>query len=193
MGVQITHGPPPTKPVEKPIGGSAPTPPVIVPPASLQGSVPPVAPPTDGTVVSAPQTGEPLTAEARRQRYAAIRARMGRSMLEVTPPPGSGKAAYWAYKEDARELTRLQFMGFEIVHELDPKNPKWKASGLQPDGTYVIGDIILMEIDEELYNLHKQDVADRAEALIRGGSEAVQARLAEQGVPTFEVSKTRKG
>lgn len=170
------------------IDSAVPTNPVPANPAAVQIS--------DTVVQSAPKAvGTPLTPEARRQRYDALRARMGHSILKVEPP--AGMSAYWAYNgntgEGKAELARLQFMGFEIVRELDPLRPVWKANGLQPDGTYVVGDVLLMGIETELYELHKEDAAMKGKRMQDGASEEVRNRLAEQGVPTFAVTKSTKG
>src|SRR5258707_4803027 len=109
------------------------------------------------SVASAPQA-KPLTAEERKQRLIDLRKRMGKSQIEVTPP--AGKTGLWAPMEDSRELSRLQWIGYSIVHD-DPSNPKWKASGGKADGTYVIGDVILMEIDTEIYDLLQQEYSEQ--------------------------------
>ena len=142
------------------------------------------------TVVSAPPATEGLTAEQRRQRFAELRARMGRSMTEVTPP--AGKAAYWARKDDANEMGRLEYLGFRIVHD-DPKKPTWKANGARDDGTYIVGDVILLEIDAELYEFLLDENVQRGRQMIEGASASFKQEAARQGVPTFDVTKPAKG
>jgi hypothetical protein len=139
------------------------------------------------TPKSAPSIGGELTPEQRRQRYAELRARAGRSLLETEAP--AGKTGYWARREDKLEMYRLKTIGFEIVHD-NPTSPAWKAGGLQSDGTYVVGDVILMEIDTELYEMYKQDNVDRSNAMM-DVRKAFHEKGAEQGVPTFEVSPKR--
>jgi len=140
-------------------------------------------------VVSAP-TAAPLTPEQKRQRFAELRSRMGRSMTEVTPP--AGKAAYWARKDDAPEMGRLEYLGFSIVKD-DPKNPAWKANGGKEDGTYIIGDVILMEIDADIYEFLLNENVERGRQMIEGAAEGFKNEAARQGVPTFDVSKPTRG
>jgi hypothetical protein len=140
------------------------------------------------TPASAPPAKTALTLEERRQRYVDLRARMGRSMTEVTPP--AGKAGYWARKDDANEMGRLEYIGFIIVHD-DPKQPIWKANGAKEDGTYIIGDVILMEIDAETYEFLLNENVERGRQMIEGASESFKSEAARQGVPTFDVSKPK--
>lgn len=138
--------------------------------------------------VSAPPA-KPLTAEERKQRLADLRKRMGKSMIEVTPPPG--KAAYFAPKDDTREMGRLNYLGFTIVHD-DPKAPAWTCNGMQADGTYIIGDVILMEIDADMYELIQQEYIDISEAQRANAPRQFIDEAEAKGVPTFEVAKARK-
>lgn len=135
--------------------------------------------------VSAPPAKE-LTADEKRQRFAALRARMGRSQIEVTPP--AGKTGYWAPVNDTRELGRLEWLGFHIVHD-DPKQPAWKANGMKEDGTYVIGDVILVEISTEDYETIQQTYVDQHESMMINTKASFKEDAAQQGVPTFEVKK----
>jgi hypothetical protein len=141
-------------------------------------------------VSSAPAATEGLTQEKKRQRFAELRARMGKAMTETTPP--AGKAGYWARKDDASEMGRLEYLGFTIVHD-DPKHPAWKANGAKVDGTYIIGDVILMEIDAELYQFLLDENVDRGRQMIEGVSDSFKANSAQHGVPTFDVSKSKRG
>lgn len=136
---------------------------------------------------SAPQAPE-LSKEERRKRYDALRAQAGRSMIEAIGP--AGKTGYWARKDDTHELYRLQAIGFSIVHD-DPTKRAWKAGGMQADGTYVISDVILLEIDTELYEMYLADNADRSQAMIDGGKTGFLQRAAEQGVPAFDTSRKK--
>jgi hypothetical protein len=138
------------------------------------------------TSVQAASAPKAISDEEKRQRFAAMRERMKKSRLEVTPPPG--KAAYWGPRDDDNELSRLSYLGFEIVKD-DPKAPKWKAGGMREDGTYVMGDLILMSIDALEYDFLLQDNVDRANAQLSNVQDDVIGRAEEAGVPTFAVSK----
>jgi hypothetical protein len=139
-------------------------------------------------VSSAPATTEALTPEARRQRYAELRARMGRQMTEVTAP--AGKSGYWARKDDLAEMGRLEYLGFKIVKD-NPKQPAWKANGAREDGTYIIGDVILLEIDSDLYEFLLNENIERGRQAVEGASESFKIEAARQNVPTFDVSKPK--
>ena len=135
--------------------------------------------------VSAPKQ-EPLTMEQKRQRFAELRQRMGRSQIEVTPP--AGKSGYWAPLDDSREHGRLAWLGFNIVHD-DPKSPAWKANGLKDDGTYIVGDVILMEIDSWIYEMLQQEYIDLSEAQRKNAKQTFKDEAERQGSPVFEVGK----
>lgn len=143
-------------------------------------------PPKPITPVSAPQSSTPLTMEQKRQRFAELRQRMGRSQIEVTPP--AGKSGYWAPLDDTRELGRLNWLGFNVVHD-DPKAPAWQANGLKDDGTYVVGDVILMEIDSWIYEMLQQEYVDVNEAQRKNAPRVFKDEAERQGSPVFEVGK----
>jgi hypothetical protein len=151
-------------------------------------STPPQTPKPTISVASAP-SAKPLTAEERQQRLIALRKRMGKSQIEVTPP--AGKTGLWAPKDDTRELSRLQWVGYSIVHD-DPAKPAWQASGQQADGTYVIGDVILMEIDTEIYDLLQEEYRQQNIDQRTNAPAAFIADAEKEGVPAFEISKPRR-
>ena len=132
------------------------------------------------TVASAPKV-KPLTREQRKEKFAHIREKMRVSPLKVTGEPH--KAYYWARKDDETEMARLNYLGFTVVNDPDGKV---KASGKRQDGTYIMGDVILMEIDKELYEYFKDENLERAENLIASAKEDFIGESAKQGVPTFE-------
>jgi hypothetical protein len=133
-------------------------------------------------VSAAPST--PLTLEQKRAQFALLRQRMGRSQIEVTPP--AGKSGYWAPLDDTRELGRLDWLGFKIVHD-NPKSPIWQANGAKEDGTYVVGDVILMEIDTWIYEMLQQEYIEINEAQRKNAPRNFQEEAERQGSPTFEV------
>lgn len=156
----------------------------VGPPAGKKPAGPEIA------VTSAPASAVGLTPEERRQRYDALRARMGRAMTETTPP--AGKAGYWARINDAPEMGRLEYLGFKIVKD-DPKHPAWIANGAKEDGTYVIGDVILMEIDADIYEFLLHENVERGREMIEGASGAFELEAARSGVPTFDPGSKSKG
>ncbi|SRR6266436_9685719 len=141
------------------------------------------------TPTSAPKV-EPLSLEEKKRRFSELRKNMGRSQIEVTPP--AGKSGYWAHITDTREMGRLSWVGFTVVHD-DPKNPAWKANGLKEDGTYVIGDVILMEIDSWLYEMLQQEYVEINEAQRNNAPRVFKDEAEKQGSPVFEVGKPPRG
>jgi len=142
-------------------------------------TTPPIKP------VSAEQS-TPLTLAEKKIRFAELRKSMGKSQIEVTPP--AGKTGLWARKGDTRELSRLEWLGYHIVHD-DPKKQAWRASGLQQDGTYVVGDVILLEIDTWIYEMIQEDYQERSEAQRTNAKASFKEDAERQGAPVFEVSR----
>jgi hypothetical protein len=135
-------------------------------------------------------TAPPLTLDEKRKRFAELRLKMGRSQIEVTPP--AGKTGYWARVGDTRELGRLEWLGFHVVHD-DPKKPAWVANGAKADGTYQVGDVILLEIDTWIYDMLQEEYQNMAESQ-RKNAKAVFKQDAEQaGAPVFEVARAPRG
>lgn len=132
----------------------------------------------------APAPARQLSDEEKRTRYAELRQRIGRSRLKVDCPPG--KTAYWARKEDAAELSRLEWLGFEIVHD-NPTAPQYKASGLKADGTYCLGDVVLMSIDTDLYQMLLEENERKSHEAKSLAKDNFLERAAEAEVPTFET------
>lgn len=146
-------------------------------------STPPVRP------VSAP-TAAPLSLDEKRKRFAELRKQMGRSQIAATPP--AGKTGLWARMGDSRELGRLQFLGYNIVHD-DPKSPAWRANGLKQDGTYVVGDVILMEIDTWIYEMLQEEYVALSEAQRTNAKATFKDEAERSGAPVFETSRTPRG
>jgi phage portal protein BeeE len=145
-------------------------------------------------VQSSQTVGTPLTAAARKKRYNELRARLGESKLKVVGE--KGKHYFFADKNDNGEMIRLESVGYAIVREPNAKKvlagemkPKIQASGLREDGTYVIGDVMLMECSDELYEFMQLDIEERHAALINSATEDFRSEAAKTGVPTFDVDK----
>ncbi len=154
------------------------------------------------TPASAPTSKVALSDEERRQKKAQLRERLKVSRLSLRSADGrltgrsidGSKSGYWARKHDEGELGRLEFIGFQVVHD-DVKSPRWIASGKQADGTYQVADLILMEIDAVEYELLLEENQERSKAQIVGAAETFKAEAASSKertgyeVPTFERSK----
>jgi len=138
---------------------------------------------------SAP-AGVPRDPVERKAWYDKMRLRMGQSRIKVGKVPG-GITIYWARKDDVYEMSRLDSMGFKVVRD-DPKNPRFDCHGLREDGTYVMGDVILMEISTELYEFYKMDNADRARMLVEGVPQGFINNAASQDVPAFPIDEHHK-
>jgi hypothetical protein len=139
------------------------------------------------SVASAAPAKAPLTKEQKAKRFAELRQRMGRSLLKVDLAP-AGRTPYWARKDDANELARLEALGFSIVHDSDPKALLWKAPGRREDGTFVVGDVILMSIESDLYEEYLAYNAELQTKMISAGAEDFKEQARQRDVPVFETS-----
>jgi hypothetical protein len=130
----------------------------------------------------------PMTPEERRRRYREMRERLGRSKIEVKAPEGI--TPIWAHKDNEYEKARMDWMGFKVVTEdMKPGAKKrFDAAGLRADGTYVLGDVILMEIDTETYLLQKEIEIDDFEAMRNNIPEEFKSEAKKNEVPVFEVT-----
>jgi len=145
----------------------------------------PPAPPTS-TGQAAPEA-KTLTPEERKQLYAKLRERMSKSKLEIVAP--AGMSAYWARKDDDTEMARLDYLGFRVVREIKGQPPRYKAQGAREDGTYVMGDVILMEISTEEYLFYKTENANRASQMASAAKNQFVEEAEKQGAPTFTVKR----
>lgn len=156
---------------------------------------------TGGTTVIQPISAVPsaaLTAEQRRKRYEDLRSRVGKPRLEVKGDPT--KHYFWGPRGDSNELDRLDLIGYIIVREPNAKDvlagkakPKITAAGLREDGTYVLGDVILLQCDMETYEFLMLDNDEKARALQMSAKDNFLFESQKAGVPTFEVDKSRVG
>lgn len=131
-----------------------------------------------------------LTQEERSALYNRLRERMSVSKLAVTAP--SGFTAYWARKDDESEIARLDVLGFRVVRELAGQPKKYKAQGARADGTYVMGDVILMEIPTEEYYFYLAENSMRATQMSKSAKEKMIQDLEKQGAPTFVLKRKDK-
>jgi hypothetical protein len=85
-------------------------------------------------------------------------------------------------------MSRLEYLGYRVVKD-DPKKRKWVANGAREDGTYIMGDLILMEIEADLHDALLRNNEDRARAQVGEAQEGILANADEAGVPTFSVKR----
>lgn len=137
-----------------------------------------------------------LTPDQRKKRVDDLRSRMGRSRLEVEGDPAMHY--FWAPKDDSGELIRLEILGYRIVREPSPKEvlagkvtPKIRANGLREDGTYIIGDTILTEVEKDVYEILMEEPTRLNDAMKAAATEDFKNEAAKQGVPTFETGRRR--
>lgn len=135
-------------------------------------------------VESAPAKEE-LTAERRAELKRKLRERMSKSKLDAKGP--EGWTGYWARKEDTAELARLDYLGFRIVRE--SKDRRWKAQGAREDGTYVMGDVILMEIRTEEYEIMMEEISDRSRNQSTAAKQTFIDSAEGVGAPTFKINR----
>ncbi len=144
--------------------------------AAIDPIVPVSAPPS-------PLNGE-LTPEERKSRLEEVRRRMSMSTLTVSPP--AGWVIRWARHVDAADIARLEYKGYQIVHD-DPRNPRYKtAVRIREDGTYMIGDVILMEIPQEVWEFLREQETEKATQMVQAAESDFIERAHKEGVPTFE-------
>lgn len=153
----------------------------------------PVSPSTSAKVSSAKPLSA-LSTEERKARYAELRKILGRSKFEVRGDPTMHYL--WAARDDSNEMTRLEMIGYTIVKEPNPKAvlageapAKIQASGLRQDGTYTIGDVILVQCPMDVYEFLMLENEQRAENMLKSAKEDFVVEAEKQGVPTFNTSK----
>lgn len=131
-----------------------------------------------------------LTPEQRSELYKRLRERMTTSKLAVEPPPGM--TAYWARKEDVSELARLDVLGFRVVREVEGQPKRYKAQGARADGTYVMGDVILLEIPSEEWFFYQAENNVRATNMSKAAQAKLREDLEKVGAPTFVLKRKDK-
>lgn len=147
------------------------------------------------------QSAQPLgslTPAQRKQRYEQLRKRMGKSKLEVQGDP---KLHYfWAHRTDDAQIIEFESKEYQIVREPNAVDvlagkakPKIIASGLRVDGTYIVGDVILLSCPLEVYEFLMLDQDERMNDQKRAATEGFRSEAEKAGVPVFETVAPRKG
>ena len=135
-------------------------------------------------ITSQPGSAKPLTTEERKHLLESLRRNLGQSRLKVEGP--SDMHPYWARLNDTSEMSRLESFGFRVVVE-DRVKRRYKASGLREDGTYALGDVILMEVPKEVYDFLEREILQTASNLIASAKLTFKEGAERRGVPTFDV------
>jgi hypothetical protein len=145
-------------------------------------------------IVESAKPAAPLSQEEKRSRYEKYRKAAASSRFEVKGE--AGVHYFWAPKDDSSEMTRLDIIGYSIVREPNvaevlagKAKPKIIASGLRQDGSYVIGDVVLAQCPEEIYEFALMDIEERHEAMKRAAKENFMTEAEKAGVPVFQFSK----
>ena|SRR5215831_13665414 len=135
-----------------------------------------------------------LTPEERVARYEELRRRsaMSRIFAEARNP---AIAVRWVRKDDPNDLALHEWWGFIIAKEPNPKAPKEKRrfnTAIPPreDGTYVCGDVILMEIAKDDYDFYLNQNRAMANSMIDNGQKAFRDEAEKLEVATFMRDKT---
>jgi hypothetical protein len=135
-----------------------------------------------------------LNTDEKRIRYAQLRRKMGRSRLQVDGDPNIHY--FWAGLEDRHEMARLEGLGYTLVREPNAAEilagngtPKISANGLQADGTYVVGDVVLMQVDRETYEFIELANSERHDELASGAQRDFRAEAEKLAVPVFDHIK----
>lgn len=145
--------------------------------------------PEEKKITAPAATAKLMTPEQRKARYAEMRSRLGRSKIKVVAP--EGVTPFWGLKDNPYERARIDWLGFKLVKEDMSPNAKrrFEAAGLQADGTYVLGDVTLFEIDTETFEMQKQIELDDFDALRSNIAEEFKAQGMKNDVPVFEVDE----
>lgn len=148
-------------------------------------------------LTNAPTLGQ-LTPAQRKQRYAQLRERMGKSKLKVEGEPGLHY--FWAHKSDDAQIIEFESKEYWIVKEPNAKEvlagkakPKIVASGLREDGTYIVGDVILMACKLEVYEFLMLDQDEQMEQMKRAAVDDFRTEAESVGAPVFETTPKKKG
>jgi hypothetical protein len=160
----------------------------------------PTKSPLVGTTEAAlPKPLANMSREERKQRYQQFKKKLGRSRLEIKGA-NPNLHYFWAPKDDDVEMVRLDYLGYHIVRCDNAKEilagkaeSKLQAAGLREDGTYTIGDVILMACPLEVYEFHMMDVEERSEAQIAAPIEQFRTAATQSGIPVFEPALAQKG
>jgi len=148
------------------------------------------------TIASAKPLSE-LSPEERRARWRELSKKMRKDQSEVRGE--SGQHYFWACNQgqgSGSELIRLETIGYTLVREPNvaevlagKAKPKIQAAGLREDGTYVRGDVILMQCPQEDYEFFLLDIEKRQEEAAEGIPNEFISNAEQQGAPTFTVNK----
>lgn len=136
-----------------------------------------------------PDEPQPMTPEEREARYEELRRRSQISQIfaECRNP---NIAVRWVRKDDPNDIALHEWMGFRIAKD-NPRVAKEKRrfnTAIPPkeDGTYVLGDVILMEIPKDDYDFFVNEGIQRSRELVDGGKKAFVSEANKLGVPTFQ-------
>jgi hypothetical protein len=147
---------------------------------------------------SVPQSAQPrsseapkLTEEERAARYKELRERLAVSRIYVRPP--AGIVCRWVRRDDANDISYHEWLGFVVAKD-DPKEAKHKrrfqtAVPIKEDGTYIVGDVILMEIDQDTYEFFLAERLRMANAAPAAAKTGFKEQAAQKQVPTFERNR----
>jgi len=133
-----------------------------------------------------------LTKEERETRWKELREKLALSRIYVKAP--AGITPRWVRKDDSNDMSYHEWMGFVIARE-DPKVPKDKrrfqtSVPIREDGTYIVGDVILMEIDTETYQFYIRERLQQANAIPQAAKKEFREQAEALKAPTFERDRS---
>lgn len=116
-----------------------------------------------------------------RKRFLLSKVRVRReNLLAGSRVEGRADKEYcWVNQREERQLF-FQAMGWELV-----KDKEVKSSYMRPDGTHVRADLILYQIDKDMYEAIQADRELRSIEALEGVEEGFQTSANRQGAPTF--------
>jgi len=143
-----------------------------------------------------PELEEPrlLTPEERAARYEELRKRSAISRI-YAKARNPAIEVRWVRKDDLNDIALHEYWGFKIAREPNPKAPKEKrrfdtAVPPRDDGTYVCGDVILMEIAKDDYDFYLNQNRAIANSMISDGQRAFRDEAEKLDVATYVRDKS---
>jgi len=140
-----------------------------------------------------PLTPPTLTPEEREKRYAELREKAARSRIHaVCRDPNIH--VRWV-RNEPNDLSLHEWMEYKIAREPRPKAPKDQRrfdTAIPPndDGTYIIGDVILMECPRDALEFYLNEAYGLSEKMAGAAQKVFRHEAEKLDVPTFVRDKS---
>lgn len=123
--------------------------------------------------------------ERKRALLARVRATKASLISQLSQIEGRSPTKHysWVNRHEARVMT-YRTMGYEIC-----RDPNVKTQWRQSDGTHVRGDLVLMEIDQDLYEAWQYESERSAIEAVEAAQDTFREFAGRSGVPVYETSR----